>query len=313
MTSEEFSGVDIDLLADYVGGALSDDDEATVARLIADDPRWQEAYETIAPGMASVQASLREFESEPMPADVVARLDAALASPIAEPTPIDPALVTPVEPHLEPVRSGDRHLTVVPGDSSRPVRRRRKWRWAAPIAAAAGVLAFAGVGIDYLAGDSTQSTADSSAGAGSAAENAPMIASDSAGGLVTAPGDEQILASGTNYVRATLGTRAGQMAPAPAESGEARKSSSLGNDGVAPSQLQRLRVRAALMACLESIARENNGGPITVETVDYARFQGSPAVVVHFSAGGQSWAWASGPACGTPVAGADRLLRVRVG
>jgi anti-sigma factor RsiW len=311
MTSEEFSGVDIDLLADYVGGALSDDDEATVARLIADDPRWQEAYETIAPGMASVQASLQEFESEPMPADVIARLDAALASPIAEPTPIEPALVTPAEPHLEPVRSGDRHLTAVPGDSSTPARRRRRLRWAAPIAAAAGVLAFAGIGIDYLAtNDSPQSTSDSSA-AGSAAENAPMIASDSAGGLVPAPSDKQILASGTDYLRATLGARSGQVMGAPAESSESRKSTGLSTD--AAPELQRLRPRAALTACLEAIAQENNGGPITVETVDYARFEGSPAVVVRFSAGGQSWAWASGPECGTPAAEADRLFRVRVG
>jgi hypothetical protein len=34
---------------------------------------------------------------------------------------------------------------------------------------------------------------------------------------------------------------------------------------------------------------------------------------VRFSAAGVSWVWATGPECGTPAAGASRLVEVRVG
>src|SRR4051812_1112317 len=116
MSREDFSEVDIDLLADYIGGALDRDDEATVARLVAEDPAWRTAWESLAPGMGSVQASLSAFESEPMPADVISRLDAALTSAISDVTPVDQALVTPGGPRLEPAR-GERHMTAVPDSS----------------------------------------------------------------------------------------------------------------------------------------------------------------------------------------------------
>jgi hypothetical protein len=49
-----------------------------------------------------------------------------------------------------------------------------------------------------------------------------------------------------------------------------------------------------------------------VQTVDYARYLGNPALVVRFSAANGVWAWASGPGCGAPGAGAAKLAAVQV-
>ena len=84
MTGAEFGGVDIDLLADYIGGALTGTpEESAVAARIAGDPDWQAAYASLTDGMAFVSAELGRFEPEPMPADLAARLDAALTPPPA--------------------------------------------------------------------------------------------------------------------------------------------------------------------------------------------------------------------------------------
>ncbi len=310
MTSDGYAEVDIDLLADYIGGALEGPEEAAVARLIADDPRWRETYDLLARGMAEVGAGLHALgsTSKPMPADVVARLDAALAAPVTGPIAAEPASPQVEEPHRAPVGERDRHLHAVPdGAAGRAVRRRRRLRWAAPIAAAAGVLAFAGVGVDYLVDNS----ADTSAGGSSEL----MTASEAA--LVTVPPDERIVTSGTDYTGPTL---AGGPAVAMAPPGDATRTEQRGAaSSVQPPMvadldpLQRLRPPEALLACLEAIARERGGSPIIVQTVDYARFQGAPALIVRFVADGVTWAWATGPECGTPGRGADSLETLRVG
>jgi hypothetical protein len=300
MTPDGHAEVDIDLLADYIGGALDGPDEDAVARLIADDPRWRETYDLLAPGMAEVGAGLHALggESEPMPADVAARLDAAFAAP----TPVEPAPATAAERHLHAVAGGG---------ADRPARRRRRLRWAAPIAAAAGVLAFAGVGIDYLVDNSDTMTASS----GSGDQAAPLTESQAA--LVTVPPQERIVTSGTDYTQPTLG---GPPAIAMAQPDDAARSSredasrrpALGAD-LDNDPLRRLRPSDALLACLDAIARERGGNPITVETVDYARFQGAPALIVRFVADGVTWAWATGPDCGAPGRGTDSLGTLRVG
>jgi hypothetical protein len=335
MTNDQLGPAELDRLADYIGGALDPSDDAEVARLIAGDARWRETYELLAPAMTAVGAELGALGSapEPMPADLAVRLDDALAgaagpaaSPITEPTTIDPALATPTEPHLEPVRGGEpvrgeRHLSVVPGAAStepaRTVpgsRRRKRLRWAAPIAAAAAALTVAGFSIDYLASSSSGDDAATSA-AGSAADEAavPMM-----GG--TAPGGE-ILESGVDYTRATLAN-----APAVAAGGtdRAEQSNKEPGGGVAPrtappvadlrsTELARLRARDALQACIDALARVHGAGPITPDSVDFARFTGRPALIIRFSVNGLTWAYAVGANCGAPGAGADSLARVQVG
>jgi hypothetical protein len=76
--------------------------------------------------------------------------------------------------------------------------------------------------------------------------------------------------------------------------------------------LQRLALRSALQDCLDAIERENDNGPLTVDSVDYARFAGTPAVIVHFTAFNGAWGWASGADCGTRAAGAATLGKVPV-
>ena len=323
MIGPEFSEVDIDLLADYVGGALDGTpDETVVAGLIADDPAWRAAHDALTGGTAVVGAQLRLLGAapEPMPTDVAVRLDAALAELAPLTGPVDGARPSDAVPAAQPSGAGDaeprRHLAAVPaevgsggGRPATPARRRALRRWAAPIAVAAGVLAFAGIGLGELLSGGDES-ADLTSSAGSQA--APMMESqDSAGAAV---GDEQVRASGTDYRRDTLqaaavgaSNRAKQGAKVEGSSPRARV---LDAGSIVPA-LQRLSVREALIACIHAIAAEHGAGPVDVDSADFARFEGSPALVVHFTASDGSWAWVSGPDCGAP--GADTRHQVQVG
>jgi hypothetical protein len=295
VTGNQFSEVDLDLLADYLGGALDGTpDHATVADLIARDPAWRTAHETLAAGMTAVGDELRALGAapEPMPAHLAVRLEEAFRT------------AAPAPRRLEAIRGG-----AVP---SAPAARRRRWRWAVPVAAAAGVLAFAGVGIDYLAGSSNTATDSSASSAGGAAraENAPLAAS----GLppvAAAPTGDQIRSTGTDYDLATLGSGTASRVQAPPGKG-ATVAPGIA-DYSADGPLARLRAPDALLSCLNAIATANGAGTITVQTVDYARFRGKPALVVRLSAANGNWAWASGPACGAPGADAATLASVPVG
>ncbi|MGK5679903.1 hypothetical protein [Actinoplanes sp. URMC 104] len=272
MTGADFGSVDIDLLADYIGGALEGTpDESAVATLIAEDPAWREAYESLGGGMALVQAELGRMQPEPMPADLAARLDGMFTAP---------------------------QLTLVPGEAPAAKPRRRR-RWTTPIAIAAGVIAFVGFGADYLAGRS-DSQSDSVASTSAQAEGAITPATT--------------LFSGIDYTRGTLASEPAISLSSPKSSG-ATAFGEQGQDQRAADPdpaLARLRAGAALQDCFEAIQSENAGGAIAVQSVDYARFTGAPALIVRFTAGNGAWAWAAGPACGTPAEGADTLDKVPV-
>ncbi|MCU7722097.1 hypothetical protein ODJ79_00040 [Actinoplanes sp. KI2] len=295
MTGAEFRGVDVDLLADYIGGALVDTpDESMVAALIADDPAWRSAYESLSGDMAAVEAELGRLEAVPMPDDIVARLDVALAEATTKP-----------------------QLTLIHGDAASPVREKRKLRWVTPIAIAAGAVAFVGFGLDYLAGlergasdkasntsaagsgEARQDTAEAPAAAGGQPERSePYAAQDNAdAGKTTAL--PQLRYTGIDYTEATLAEPAPQPLAASASS-------------MAGGVLRRLSTPVNLQQCLDKIAEANGAGPITVDTVDYAKFEGMPAIVVRFTAKNGTWAWASGPACGTSDRGADTRAKVSV-
>ena len=297
--NRDFDGVDVDLLADYIGGALDGTPQhATVAGLIARDDAWQTAHEALAEGMAAVGAELNALGSAPeaMPPDVAERLDRAFPKPSA--------------PHLVAVGGDERRARAL------PARPRRRLRWAVPVAVAAALLAFAGFGVDYLVGGpgSTTSAVNSAGGRAEdrGAENAPGPASagaapDAAKAAAPAalPPADRIGSTGTDYRHTTLATGGivtAQGAPATTYGG---------SDVAAP--LARLRPPEALLACLNAIAVENAAGPIEVQSVDYARYAGAPAVVVRFTAANGAWAWAAGPDCGTPGAGASRVDAAKVG
>jgi hypothetical protein len=294
VTGAEFRGVDLDLLADYIGGALvGTPDESVVTTLIADDPAWRSAYESLSGDMAAVEAELGRFEAEPMPDDIAVRLDAALAQATEKP-----------------------QLTLIHGDGASHVREKRKLRWVTPIAIAAGAVAFVGFGLDYLAGiergsadkastssaggtgQDRQETAEAPALSGTQPESTePYDAQDGSTGKTAPP---QLLFTGRDYTKATL-------------DGVAQQQPLAASGTSAPTRaLDRLAPSLGLQQCLDKIAEANGAGAIRAETVDYAKFEGEPAIVVRFTAKNGTWVWASGPACGTPDGGADTRAKVPV-
>jgi hypothetical protein len=359
VTGAEFSGVDIDLLADYVGGALDGTpDKARVADLIVDDPAWRDAHALLAGGVATVGLQLSTFGAvpEPMPADVFARLDAALTAASAptvstddhiDLTAVSASAVTnddhvdlaqPSRPAQSAAAGDGAGSLVVDGvsgaavggtemrtgsdavapvrrlDAVRDRRRGRQLRWAAPIGIAAGLLAFVGFGVQQARNNSSQDAGSSSAESAPQAA-APNAASDLA--LPTLPGPgTHVLASGLDYQRATLSQVGAQPAAgrsAETEAFSSRKNAPMGALDEDADALSRLRVQQALLKCIDAITTENGAGAITAQTVDFAHFAGTPAVIVQFTAGNGTWVWAAGAECGRPAAGADKLAAVKVG
>jgi hypothetical protein len=393
VTGAEFSGVDIDLLADYVGGALDGTpDEAVVAALIVEDPSWRDAHALLSGGVATVSSQLRALDSvpEPMPAEFVARLDAALlaaaadtegklagashalgtagaaqtrptdeltttaaalssadreldgssnrshadgelggsaspsradgelgdgvAAPVGGPLGEEGRGAAPGPAAMEPGSDGvapARHLVAVPSRGGR--RRARRLRWAAPVGIAAGVIAFLGFGIQQFGTGSSEDSATSAGSASAPREAAPQVATNDT--LALPSGPAQIIASGIDYRRDTLDQVPARALAVP-ESGDqsdnSRKSTGTAFSG-ADSALSRLSAQPALLACVEAISAENGVGTIAAQTIDFARYDGAPALVVQFTASNGTWVWASGADCGTPGVGAATLAAVKVG
>ncbi|MFJ8581483.1 hypothetical protein [Micromonospora sp. NPDC093277] len=325
MTSREFSEVDHDLLADYVGGVLDDTPEqATIARLVEEDPAWGEAYGALARAVDLVHADLADWATAPapeMPVAVADRIAAALAgagpAPVGAGEPVEPPLAASGHGPGEARRAG-RTPTAVPaqptgrraggaerpgegsGGSTGPGRRSRRWvRIAGPVALAAASVTAVGFGVNSLIGagrSDTSVAADSGPAAGQALAAAPFRTSGPA------------LHSGTDYTPEQLSGSPHALLGVPDAGRESTMSAFSGSD------LDRLTGPGALESCLSAISAEHAGGPLTVELVDYASFQGSPALVVTFlDAGGGRWAWVSGPECGAPGTDADTRFRTRVG
>jgi hypothetical protein len=302
VTGQEFSEVDFDLLADYVGGALDGTpEEAVVARRVAEEPAWAEAHAALVEATGSVRASLVSWgeSAEPMPTEVADRIAAAL-----EQEPHRPALTPVPNDHAGPRRAA-------------PGKRRRLPSWAGPAAIAAGIAALAGYGLSQ-AGDIEGGSADSAA---DTAAEAPASASDQEGAVpgVGAPyvaGGIKLAASGQDYHAATLPTagspadkRALVSGSAPPQKGERQEA-----DVDAPLALERFQNPTALAECIAAIARDHQPGVTEVEVVDLASFEGSPAVVVFFTDGsGARWIWASGPDCGLAARGADTRGNAKIG
>ena len=164
---------------------------------------------------------------------------------------------------------------------------------------AAAAVAFAGFGVNAML--TSPEAADTAAGM-SSAENAPMSDQSGAGG--------EVLRSGADYTANTLAQATGTRLRA---TGSADASSQVYSaDQLGGESLARLDAPDAVAACIQEIARVNGGGRISVEFMDYARFNGRPALIVRFVAADGTWVWAVGPECGTPGAGADELERVPV-
>ncbi|MEW2382450.1 hypothetical protein AB0873_10235 [Micromonospora sp. NPDC047707] len=311
MTTGGFREVDHDLLADYLGGALDGTpDEVTVAWLVEGDPAWAEAYARLAPAVAEVRADLLAWggAAEAMPADVTDRIAAALATEAAPSGAGHAAPVVPSQPHGGSRRPGGVPRSGVPATTG-PGRRRRRWaRVGAPVALAAVAVTAAGLlGLDQLG----SRNGDDSAVTGTARDEAAPAAAQP---FRTAGPP---LRTGADYTPEGLGAlpasvRAQQFS-SPGSASEPATNSE-GGRVAGPIGLDRLEDPAALTACLIEIGTEHRNGPLVVDLVDYARFQGRPALVVRFTdAAGARWAWVSGPECGVPGSASDARYRARVG
>ncbi|QDY11342.1 hypothetical protein FJK98_32925 [Micromonospora sp. HM134] len=338
MTGREFREVDHDLLADYVGGALDGTPEHTVvARLVTEDPAWADAYAVLTPAVARVHDALAGWgtDAPEMPLAVVERLTAVLAGagPAVDPPVDDDATprraARPAAPgDIRPVGAGGPVPTQpggrrTPGgrpdegraDPSGPGRRRRWARLAGPVTLAAASLAAVGFGVAHLVDGTTDRDAPTSM-AGPVQESAERGFRFSG----------ETRRSGVDWSPSTLrGTTDAPLAqpvtPPGLQPGDEPGVTTQISPGApenkrlaAPAGLDRLTGRAALDACLADIASAHQRGPVSVEVVDYATFNGEPALVVHFAdSTGARWAWVSGAECGVPGSGADTRYQSRVG
>ncbi|MCW3813841.1 hypothetical protein ONA91_05155 [Micromonospora sp. DR5-3] len=348
MTSREFSGVDPDLLADYVGGALDGTPEqATVARLIESDPAWGDAYAALARAIELVHADLADWAAAPapeLPLTVADRITAALAG--AGPAPADATRVdaeewagapgpgrrevgdgepeaphpaeargaTPVSVPIQPRRAdGATRPAERPARNTGPGRRSRRWaRIAGPVALAAVSVTAVGLGISHLVDTANHGVTSTADRAGSAAGRAQPEAAAAAPFRTAGPPQHSGTDYGPDQLPGSIMTLASPSAArGPGETAgmapdDQRKSAGAG--------LERLARPGALASCLGAISAEHGAGLITLDLVDYASFQGRPALVVTFvDPSGTRWAWVSGAECGVPGSGADTRFRTRVG
>lgn len=231
--------------------------------------------------------------------------------------------------------------------------RRRQWvRRAGPVAVAAAVVAFGVAGLTWLTpnGDGQSDSASNAGGAALPPTELPRQATDNAGGTDTTGGPRvlmneparRLLVSGTDYTSSglrgevvDLGQRAagaektyegpgdspatgpadtGPAATGPAATGPTEQTGRAPGSTPVPAGLRRLADLTALETCLAAVTAEHGRGEISVQTVDYASFEGAPALVVVFtSPAGERWAWVAGPDCGLPGSAADTRQRARVG
>ncbi|WP_163512645.1 hypothetical protein [Fodinicola acaciae] len=158
--------VDVELLAEYAEGLLEGTPEAElVAGRLAADPAWRQAYEQLPAATAAVSAQLAMLEPEPLPDDVLSRIESALAEP-------------------EP-----------PVSSLSAARERRRGRLRLVLAAAAAVaILFVGGGVVFQQlRPEPLTSADGATGEGRAAPNA-----------AAAPGHVRITSSGRDWTVTTL-------------------------------------------------------------------------------------------------------------
>lgn len=246
--------LDSDALADLEEGLLDRDHVASARAHVAGCPRCQAELAALT-GVRERLAAAADVG--PMPADVVARLDQALAGVAAEPA--STAVTRSVIPLREPQRSSPRGL-----------------RWLQAAAVVVLILAGGAVAVSALRGADNDNggTASSAAGAGTADKRVPGAA-----------GSYPVTASGRHWTKqsVTAGVPqllAGTLSPALPPSSFAAQDDTSGSAS-APRELAgvpaaRLAGGPALADCVTELA----GGPATPLAVDLATFDGQPAAVV---------------------------------
>lgn len=224
--------------------------------------------------LATTREQLAALPAEPMPAEVAVRIDAALAREAtrdAEPAPVTVAVVTPM-------------------DSARRTRRPRWVRSAGAVAAGIALLMAGAVGVNAFNAVNEKSGTISGAAEDNSAPN------DSA---------QRDAGSMRNYTQSTLAddVRAlvgGGPAAAGAPQTKSSPSRPLGaqQDAAGPPDLSRLRSPAQLASCVAELTGRQG---VAVIAVDYATYEGEPAVIIVLPDADPAvvQAWVVGPGCST--------------
>ncbi len=289
---------ELDRLADYTADALDPADAADVARLVQTDSRWAGAFRALTQADAAVRADLAAAAAVPvaMPEDVTARLDNALAA-AARATVIS---LAEARAKSQPNKSQPNRSH---SDRSHSNRRRRL---ALAGIAAAAFFAVAG-GLVLNSQLTTGTTSSAGAPAAEADRNgatAPPALALPSPGFDSAFGTPAVLATGTDYRLDTLPELSRQPAAA---AGGSKTSATPGPLAAqdAPGALARLTTPAGLAECLRVVTARYPG---TAVLLDYARFDGEPALMIVVRRGSASTIVAVGSNCG--IAGSDEKAAV---
>ncbi len=276
---------ELDRLADYTADALPATEAALVAHLVATDPRWSAAHRALHVADLAVRADLATAAVVPIrvPDDVAAQIDAALR-------------------RLTPAGA-----TVVSLAAARAKRRRA---FTAGIAAAAATVVAVVGGIAFNTSltrsetaSPTMAEADGPAGRDASTAPAPALSAQ-AGADPGIAGGTRILTSGTDYRLDTLSQLAAQAPPAGQYDSKTAESPQY-TAGEAPGGLATLSTPAGLADCLRAVAASHPGA---VVLLDYARFEGQPALMIVLRQAQSSMIIVVGPNCG--AAGSDEKAAV---
>jgi hypothetical protein len=297
------TGVDRELLADFVGGALSGTpEEHRVAGLISADPSWARAHDELVVADAQVRGWLAAAPPVgPVPPEVIARLDAALAGLPSPSTSRTDAVTMAAPGRRRDHRRSPATRSVDRVEGRRPGGRRR---WLPAIGAALGVVLAVILGVQLLPTLQSQSDRKATNASGGSAE-APAL--DSSGGGTA------FRATGTNYTPLTLpaigarvssslanpdkGAPGSTVAPIPTET------AAEGAKDVPPA-LARLRDAAAVDGCLGVLRTATDPPGSVLILYDLAYYEGAPAaIVLRITASAIDRVYVVGPNCG--LTGAD--------
>jgi hypothetical protein len=291
-----FGPVDLDRLADYAAGVLDPTAAAEVERHVRTDDRWARALEALQVADEAVRAKLHDLAtSHParMPADVAGRIEDALREIAPESSVISLA-------------------------TARTKRQVGHRRFVTGIMAAAATLVLVLCGITFVRGGPTQYNSGTSGGAPQAEQGdrgaaPPPPAAGDSGALADA--SVLVFSSGANYTPQALQNLIDPTGPRVALStsaGEKVEPDAIREYSVpervaqaAPSPLTRLTEKTALSACLAAIRVKYPGVPTLI---DYARYEGRPALIVSVRADRSTTVVAVGGGCG--VLGPDEIAAV---
>lgn len=275
---------ELDRLADYTADALGPADASRVANLVDTDLRWAAALRALREADIAVRADLSAAATmvAPVPDDVAAQIDAALR-------------------RLRPTGA-----TVISLDAARA--KRRRMATAGIAAAAATVVAVVG-GISLNAGlirseSNPAAVAPMDGTAGRDAPTAPMPDPATGNAGPGSASNAKVLASGTDYRLDTLPQLAA-LTPPSVRTSDAQAETPQFTVELAPDGLARLTAPAGLGDCLRAVASRYPG---VVVVLDYARFEGQPALMIVIRQDSTSKIVAVGPDCG--ISGTDEKAAV---